>query len=153
MGLREEFEAWLLTDYRNDLYGAFEAGWNRRASPASVQEGWKLVPAEPTKEMIKQACKDHGYSGGDRSVYARGYRSMLAAAPTTPVSEDRWLPIKTAPKDSSYVLLAGKRREDIASGYWLQSAYAGNGAWIWPFVHKSPTHWMPLPKAPAMEGK
>ena len=64
----------------------YEAG---RASPASVPEGWKLVPAEPTKEMIGQACKDHGYPGGDRSVYARGYRSMLAAAPTPPVSEDR----------------------------------------------------------------
>ena len=72
-------------------------------------------------------------------------------APTPPVSEDRWQPIETAPKDGSYVLLAGKRREDIASGYWPQSAYAGNGAWIWPFVHKHPTHWMPLPKAPAMQ--
>lgn len=59
-----------------------------------------------------------------------------------------WQPIETAPKDSSYVLLAGKYRNDVASGYWLQSAYAGNGAWIWPFVHKHPTHWMPLPAAP-----
>ena len=59
-----------------------------------------------------------------------------------------WQPIETAPKDSSDVLLAGKRREYIASGYWLQSAYAGNGAWIWPFVHKYPTHWIPLPAAP-----
>ena len=74
-----------------------------------------------------------------------------AAAPTPPVIEDRWQPIETAPKDDSHVLLAGKRREDIASGYWLQSAYAGNGAWIWPFVHKSPIHWMPLPKAPTMQ--
>ena len=77
--------------------------------------------------------------------------AMLAAAPTPPVSGDRWQPIETAPKDGSYVLLAGKRREDIASGYWLQYAYACNGAWIWPFVLKDPTHWVPLPKAPAMQ--
>ena len=62
--------------------------------------------------------------------------------------ECKWMDIETAPKDSSYVLLAGKHRKDVASGYWLQSAYAGNGAWIWPFVHKYPTHWMPLPAAP-----
>ena len=42
MELRKEFEAWLLTDYKNDIYGAFEAGWNRRASPASVPAGQDL---------------------------------------------------------------------------------------------------------------
>ena len=52
------------------------------AQPApSVPEGWKLVPIEPTREMIQKACSDHGYPCGDRSVYARGYRTMLAAAP------------------------------------------------------------------------
>lgn len=52
------------------------------AQPApSVPEGWKLVPIEPTREMIQKACSDHGYPCGDRSVYARGYRAMLAAAP------------------------------------------------------------------------
>ncbi len=73
---------------------------------------------------------------------AQGFRDGVAK------EQAEWQPIETAPKDSSYVLLAGKHRKDVASGYWLQSAYAGNGAWIWPFVHKYPTHWMPLPAAP-----
>ena len=52
------------------------------AQPApSIPEGWKLVPIEPTKEMVQKACTDHGYPNGDHSVYVRGYRSMLAAAP------------------------------------------------------------------------
>lgn len=55
-----------------------------------------------------------------------------------------WRPIETAPKDAQYVLLRGKREQDVASGYWLQSAYAGNGAWIWPFVHRNPILWAPL---------
>ena len=119
-----------------------------QASPASVP-GWKLVPDVPTSTMVlagEKALSEHDFLRMDSA-----YCAMLATAPTPPVSEDRWLPIETAPKDGSYVLLAGKRREDIASGYWLQSAYAGNGAWIWPFVHKYPTHWMPLPEAPAMQ--
>ena len=51
------------------------------ATDPAVNGGWKLVPIEPTTEMIQKACSDHGYPCGDRSVYARGYRTMLAAAP------------------------------------------------------------------------
>ena len=76
-------------------------------------------------------------------VVAQGFRDEAAKE-----QQAEWQPIETAPNDSSYVLLAGKYRNDVASGYWLQSAYAGNGAWIWPFVHKCPTHWMPLPPPP-----
>ena len=60
-----------------------------------------------------------------------------------------WMPIETAPKDSGYLLLRGRREQDVASGYWLQSAYAGNGAWIWPFVHMAPRFWAPLPPSPS----
>lgn len=60
-----------------------------------------------------------------------------------------WRPIETAPKDAQYVLLRGKREQDVASGYWLQSAYAGNGAWIWPFVHRNPILWAPLQPSPS----
>ena len=56
-----------------------------------------------------------------------------------------WMPIETAPKDSGYLLLRGGREQDVASGYWLQAAYAGNGAWIWPFVHMTPRFWAPIP--------
>ena len=122
------------------------AEWNRRASPASVPavtDGMALA--------FHRALTDGSIGQPEVDEIKTGLRAALAAAPTPPVSEDRWQPIETAPKDDSHVLLAGKRREDIASGYWLQSAYAGNGAWIWPFVHKSPIHWMPLPKAPTMQ--
>ena len=79
---------------------------------------------------------------------AQGFRDGAAKE-----QQEGWQPIETAPKDSSYVLLAGKHRKDIASGYWLQSAYAGNGAWIWPFVHKYPTHWIPLPAPGPADGE
>lgn len=59
------------------------AHWGR-APAAPVPQGWKMVPVEPTKEMLQRACSDHGYPGGSRWVYRDGYRSMLAAAPQPP---------------------------------------------------------------------
>lgn len=78
----------------------------------------------------------------------RKLRSELAAAPPT-AQAGGWMPIETAPKDSGYLLLRGGREQDVASGYWLQAAYAGNGAWIWPFVHMTPRFWAHLPPTSA----
>lgn len=61
------------------------------AIPASVPQGWKLVPAEPTREMaeafgneLEGACGsyfDWEYGGG------AGYRAMLAVAPIPPAAQ------------------------------------------------------------------
>ena len=72
----------------------------------------------------------------------------LGSAPPTAQAEG-WRPIETAPKESGYLLLRGGREQDVASGYWLQAAYAGNGAWIWPFVHMTPRFWAHLPPTSA----
>lgn len=101
-------------------------------------------PQEPLDEGKQLKVKRQSFDAADMAAAAaQGFRDGAAKE-----QQAEWQPIETAPKDSSYVLLAGKYRNDVASGYWLQSAYAGNGAWIWPFVHKHPTHWMPLPAAP-----
>ena len=63
----------------------YEAG---RASPASVPEVWKLVPVEPTQEMVEAGCKSLGALYGQHGA-SEAYKAMLAAAPTPPVSEDR----------------------------------------------------------------
>ena len=130
--------------------------WNRRASPASVPEGWKLVPVEATKKMCGAAYSDRMvWNGGPRAIY----ETMLSAAPTPPVSEDRWLPIETAPKDK-FVLLAGpsgyttieivyatgRMCSDYHVGRWID--HANDDLTDWGF---EPTHWRPLPKAPAMQ--
>lgn len=48
------------------------ADMDRKAVPA----GWKVVPAEPTQEMV-DACFEGTSIGGIQ----KGYRAMLAAAP------------------------------------------------------------------------
>ena len=93
--------------------------------------------------------------GGGVKYHATVHKPLPAGTklythPSTPEGMvGGWRPIETAPKDSGYLLLRGGREQDIASGYWLQSAYAGNGAWIWPFVHMAPRFWAPLPPSPS----
>lgn len=66
-----------------------------------------------------------------------------------------WQSMETAPKDGTNVLLIN-RRGNMATGLWQGSEHS-EGWWIrggsLPSVffndHHGPTHWMPLPKAPA----
>lgn len=42
-------------------------------------DGWKLVPVEPTRQMMSQG--HFALGGTDRGKFRRIYQSMLAAAP------------------------------------------------------------------------
>lgn len=68
---------------RQAVIEAFSGVQALSAAPA----GWKLVPVEPTKEMVAAACREHGYPGGSRAAYVLGYKSMLAASPTPPAEQ------------------------------------------------------------------
>jgi hypothetical protein len=55
------------------------------ATPVEVPPGWKLVPTEPTPEMIEAAASFGGKGGYSRQrgeEAAESYRDMLAASPT-----------------------------------------------------------------------
>lgn len=138
----------------------YEAG---RASPASAPEGWKLVPVVPTEGMIKLGAHvlsewlDDAAPLHERryvNPFIGTYKHVLAAAPTPPVSEDRWQPIETAPKETTQMFVV------VAFGAKVGATPYNSDPWCvwhqrgefvrWP--HKfSPTHWMPLPEAPAMQ--
>ena len=88
----------------------------------------------------------------ENAALQQGYDAARLGRESTqekPMCKCKWQSIETAPKDSGYLLLRGGREQDVASGYWLQTAYAGNGAWIWPFVHMTPRFWAPLPPTSA----
>jgi hypothetical protein len=55
-------------------------------APQAVQAGWKLVPVEPTDEMIEAAWESDGvdYVGEHKRIWQVGpaYAAMLAAAPS-----------------------------------------------------------------------
>ena len=85
------------THTMEDCHPLLAEQWNRRASPASAPAGWKLVPVEPTEEMVnafKSAdlteLRRYGVTISRLLVrFTQNYRAMLAAAPTQPASEDR----------------------------------------------------------------
>ena len=70
---------------------------NTQSSPASAPEGFALVPVVPTHAIL-DVMFNAGIDMHDGDLTLL-YRAILAAAPTPPVSEDRWQPIATAPKD------------------------------------------------------
>ena len=115
----------------------YEAG---RASPASVLGGWK--------HSCNALCM------GDVELWIPQCPHCGKPAPTPPVSEDRWLPIATAPKETTQMFVV------VAFGAKVGATPYNSDPWCvwhqrgefvrWP--HKfSPTHWMPLPEAPAMQ--
>ena len=79
-------EDWRFADSDALRWQAWQAAWNRRASPAGAPEGWKLVPVVPTDPMCDAAYSDRiVWNSGPRAIYA----AMLSAVSTPPVSEDK----------------------------------------------------------------
>jgi hypothetical protein len=51
-----------------------------------IPEGWKLMPVEPTPEMIIAASES--WDGRKQSRFQIAYGAMLRTAPTPPAQED-----------------------------------------------------------------
>ena len=114
----------------------------------------KAAPTPPVSESVDPVMTKEELIAAAESI---GMRFPGASIP--PVSEDRWLPIETAPKDE-FVLLAGpsgyttietvfstgRMCSDYHVGRWID--HANDDLTDWGF---EPTHWRPLPKAPAMQ--
>ena len=79
--------------------------------------------------------------------------------------ETPWQPIDTAPRDGTWVLLAGGECRDeegdndrrVVSGQWTDDLNGRKRDWHWQFAwydggyfgqYDAPTHWMPLPVHP-----
>lgn len=74
--------------------------------------------------------------------------------------DDNWMPIDTAPKDGSIIILYDTDVRDVVTGFWCPPL----SAWVCTchrcsdgsaapsaepsFVHRMPTHWMSLPTPP-----
>lgn len=98
---------------------------------------FKMVPVEPTREMIKAGTEAYSFEEGNI------YRDMLAAAPSPWVSVEDLLP-----EDETDVLVRGEYcGRDIFTvagrfyGDWMSQETE-------EIISFEPTHWMPLPTPP-----
>lgn len=67
------------------LIGLVDKAKTALASQEATQEGWKLVPVEPTEEMLRDGWNAYlGEMKGGFDRFAIVYRAMLSAAPTPP---------------------------------------------------------------------
>lgn len=144
-------KAWAGVDAQGLRDGAASAGsepvgWPKNA--AEVREFFRsdFIRAEYVADDHRPCDEDRYYISAHDFLSAINWWADFPHHPSPPEGMvGGWQSIATAPKDSGYLLLRGGREQDVASGYWLQAAYAGNGAWIWPFVHMTPRFWAPLP--------
>jgi len=88
---REEYKRRFMEEDNFD--DTYRGGWNAfrsamlkagHVTAATVPDGWKLVPVEPTEAML-DAAYSHPASTEDRM--RKQYASMLAAAPAAPEQE------------------------------------------------------------------
>ncbi len=133
-----EIEAVLASDY-----AALEAELAKmRAVP-----GWKLVPVEPTPEMVSAAEEAH-MPFGDMDIALR--MAMLAAPAPVAEPASPWVAVSER---------LPKKGEDVqvycdTSGEQMVAFSLGDGRFQFAVdlhgdaIACRPTHWMPLPKSP-----
>ncbi|HDL7890473.1 TPA: DUF551 domain-containing protein [Yersinia enterocolitica] len=120
-----------------------------------IPDSWKLVPIEPTQNMV-----DAHISGMQLAGFSRAYRDMLAAAPE-PQNQQQNIPenipqgwIKCSDhrpeRGTDVQVYCSDTREQFVA------FHIGNGAFQYAqhedtSIACRPSHWMPLPAAPEKE--
>lgn len=147
------------------------ASWNERVT-AAWNEFWK--DGVSLRRRNNQYSFERGFTYGQKSVLAVLTAHFLIVPPADLLTD--WLPIETAPKDGSEILLHGPVPDDptrVSAGFWCipEGEYLGDcggecrcpeygepereAFWMsqdggfsveWPA-----THWRPLPSAPMKE--
>ena len=143
---------------------AAATAWNQRSAWQHPREGTGMADNE-----FNALCDAHGFSAVARGDFPLVPRDMFKAFADAAVLAERersaWQPIETAPRDGTWVRLAGgkcdfseesdnKGRE--VTGQWTTDLYHKPGG-NWQFAYydegfhgeyKNPTHWQPLPSSP-----
>jgi hypothetical protein len=134
-----------------------------RSQGSGVPAGWKLVPVEPTPEMLDAGINAAPIALDDDLESA--YLAMLSASPQPPVGADGWREISTAKTGVAVILAA----EGI-SGVWAIGEATleddddqRDPSWWWASAPRGeyysddvvnmgamPKYWMPLPAPPGV---
>lgn len=104
--------------------------------------------------LPEQAMPGYGKYTGDQML-EYGQLSLRSFSQGEAVATE-WRSIDTAPKDGTLIILCRKDPRPgiplaVADGHYQE--LCGKWIWVWPYIRKEPTHWMPLPAAPSGEKK
>lgn len=144
-----------------------------QAAPVAVPEGWKLVPVEPTDTMVAVGYDTvNSRTYPDQKATRQAWVAMLAAAPAAPVAAAvpaGWVSVdERLPEMDEPVWLF-----EPGTSPWIGGRGEGGEGWLWCSTQGTeyqrsdgtwscasmiadddyqPTHWQPLPAAPAPDG-
>ena len=111
----------------------------------NAQEAWPHIGPHRAVRLVEVG--DAGFTASDMATAAaQGFREGQAAAQAAVAAG--WMPIETAPKDGTLILIREQRCSGLAVMYLHGWKYeSGNICYL------EPTHWRPLPPAPSTEGE
>jgi len=156
----------LLNDVDDDLHVEIAAAIVQACLPTlSCPDGLRLVPVDPTTEMVRRGEDALRKSGSGlsqldgRKAADRIYRAMLAASPAPAVDNAGWRPIASAPKDGTRIL-AWHQNDWSRDPRWRVIYWTGaegmayRNTWLCDVctlsvLERNILGWQPLPSAPS----
>lgn len=120
----------------------------------------ETIPTQAQGQSVEESAKklfEKLFGTPDWShAHARSTIADALRAERERGARERWMPIETAPKDRTRIILATIGGH-VTVGHWLDNS---NTSWPWqgwstdrgPFAIDGVTHWMPLPSPPAQDG-
>ncbi|MEV5054629.1 Lar family restriction alleviation protein [Agrobacterium radiobacter] len=147
-------------DAREQIIERLLAAWQRSALSAQVQDvaGWqdeeKLTPKQAWTILCETPDITSPEEYPDHALITFEQLQSYMERAHNPVA---WQDISTAPRDGTKILMRGGAYHGVPfPGYWNPSSFAPDRPWV-SVVNDSrlyehvPTHWMPLPAAPAKQ--
>lgn len=126
-------------------------------SPRECTNSWMaLIDLQPQGKE-PQGCTECGHNNINARGECRQCIDWQKHVCTFPPQErsDGWLPIESAPKDGTPVMLFSpcdpffNDGANVGTGMvWVSGGWRDTGGWRGDYGHDEPTHWQPLPDPP-----
>ena len=151
---RAEFEAHYFAENGNRLYCESQwRGWQARAAKApAAPTGWYALAADGMATLCvdRDDAEKEAANSEKKWPHLGPYRAVqLYTAPPAPT--EQWMPIETAPKDGSRLILTDGAKVFRGGFARLESKEHPDAYWMnfddCDVCH--PTHWQPEPALPA----
>ena len=127
---------------REQLNAALSAAPVEPVAPVA----WRWMPTQHFPEWVYSDDPDR--AAKSRKFMGAGNVHPLYAAPVPAEPALTWQPIETAPKDGQFlVYMPTDDRQPMQVAKWHPNVKVIGG--VFAFDAEPPTHWMPLPSAPA----